>query len=230
MCVGAYLTYFGVRAITTADVGAAFENAESVMRFERRLSIAWEDALQEAVLEQGWIVDAANAVYVYGHWPAILLAGILLYRLRPARYRLMRNTMIITGAVGLVIFAAFPVAPPRLADPDVIDTVSTNLPGYRSLFPPSLVNEYAAMPSFHVGWDVAMGVAVWGATRNLLLRAVSVVVPAAQAAAVVLTANHYIVDGLVGVAIVVAALLVQRRIRHPVPARRESTGRGLATG
>ena len=223
LCVGGYLTYFGVRAITTGETDTAFDNAATVMRLERDAGIAIEQSVQDVVLDHHWIVDAANAVYIYGHWPAILLGGILLYRLRPARYRLLRNTMLLTGFVGLFIFALFPVAPPRLADPAVVDTVSAHSPGYRVLFPPSLVNEFAAVPSFHVGWDFALGVAIWGATTNLALRAASVALPAAQAVAVVLTANHYVVDGMLGIAIVLLALAAQRA----VAARRAAHGRSV---
>jgi hypothetical protein len=223
LCAGGYLTYFGVRAITTGETDTAFDNAAAVMRFERETGLAIEESVQRVVLDHRWVVDAANAVYIYGHWPAILLGGILLYRLRPPRYRLLRNTMLLTGLVGLFIFALFPVAPPRLADPAVVDTVSAHNPGYRVLFPPSLVNEFAAVPSFHVGWDFALGVAIWGATTNIALRAVSVVLPAAQAVAVVLTANHYIVDGMLGVAIVLLALGAQRA----VAARRAAHGRSV---
>ena len=68
---------------------------------------------------------------------------------------------------------------------------------YRALQPPGFTNQYAAFPSLHFGWNLLVGVAVWGATRNILLRLLSILGPAAMGAAVVLTANHYVLD-LVG--------------------------------
>ena len=112
-----------------------------------------------------------------------------------------------SGLIGLVIFAVFPVAPPRLTDLPLVDTVTRHEAGYRQIVPPAMVNEYAAMPSFHAGWNLLLGVVVFGATRHWLLRALAVLGPAAMILAVVVTANHFIVDVVAGVVIVLACLL-----------------------
>jgi membrane-associated phospholipid phosphatase len=96
-----------------------------------------------------------------------------------------------------------------------MDTVTLHSEAYRALQPPGLTNQYAAFPSLHFGWNVLVGVAVWGATRNVPLRLLSVVGPAAMAAAVVLTANHYVLDLVGGLAVVLFALWVVRR-RQPL--------------
>jgi membrane-associated phospholipid phosphatase len=210
----AYIVYFGVRAITQGSVADATDNALRVIRFERGLGIAWEGATQNAVLQSGVLVDAANAVYVYGHWPVLIIGGFLLFRYRREHYFRLRDVCLLSGLIGLLVFALFPVAPPRLTGLPLVDTVTRNAEGYRQLIPDSLVNEYAAMPSFHAGWNVLLGIVVFGATRNPLLRALSVVGPALMIAAVVLTANHYVVDVVAGVAIVLACLLVPR-CSHP---------------
>jgi membrane-associated phospholipid phosphatase len=134
---------------------------------------------------------------------------------RRERYMLLRNAMFLSGAIGFAFFALLPVAPPRLADPSLMDTVTLHSEAYRALQPPGLTNQYAAFPSLHFGWNVLVGVAVWGATRNVPLRLLSVVGPAAMAAAVVLTANHYVLDLVGGLAIVLFALWVVRR-RQPL--------------
>jgi len=123
---------------------------------------------------------------------------------------------LLSGLVGLVIFSLFPVAPPRLTDLPLVDTVTRDDAGYRQVVPPSLVNEYAAMPSFHAGWNLLVGIAVFSATRNPLLRALAVIGPATMIVAVVVTANHFVVDVVAGVAIVLACLL----LRDLVVARR----------
>jgi hypothetical protein len=206
----AYLTYFGVRALTESEPGRAFENAMTVHRVEVDLGVDWEGAVQGAVLGSRVLVDLTNAVYIYGHWPVLIVAGVLLYRYRRRHYYRLRNVCLLTGLVGLVIFAAFPVAPPRLTDLPVIDTVTRDAEGYRQLLPPSFVNEYAAMPSFHAGWNLLVGVIAFGAFRHWLARGFAVLMPAAMAFAVVATANHFVVDVLAGVAIVLLALVAAR--------------------
>ena len=48
--------------------------------------------------------------------------------------------------------------------------------------------------------NLLAAIALWGATDSRALRALVVIVPAAMAAAVVLTANHYVLDVLGGLA------------------------------
>lgn len=156
---------------------------------------------------------------MYGHWPVLLGAGVLLFRYRRSDYRVLRDACLLSGLFGLVIFAAFPVAPPRLTNLPLVDTVTKNAPGYRLLIPHSLVNEYAAMPSFHAGWNLLVGIVVFRATRNPLLRAFALVMPVAMGFAVIATANHFVLDVIVGVGIVLVALrganLLERRRSRP---------------
>lgn len=207
----AYLTYFGVRAVTEGHVDVALANADSLMRIERTLGIAWEHDLQAFVVDSDTLTGLADAVYIYGHWPLLISTGVVLYRFRRDRYYTLRDGCLLTGTVGLLIFALFPVAPPRLTDLPVLDTVTIRSPGYRRLLPPSLVNELAAMPSFHVGWNLLAGIVIFGSTRNPLWRAFAVLMPAAMGFAVIATANHFVIDVVVGVAIVLTALPVVQR-------------------
>ncbi|HET9738622.1 MAG TPA: phosphatase PAP2 family protein [Solirubrobacteraceae bacterium] len=204
----AYLVYFGVRAVTEGTAATAMNNAMDLIRFEQRLGIAWEGSMQEGIVGSRLLVDVANAVYIYGHWPVIILAGVLLFRRRRDHYYRLRNACLLSGLVGLAVFALYPVAPPRLTDLPLVDTVTRGAEGYRQLLPQDLVNQYAAMPSFHAGWNVLLGIVVFQATRHPLLRAVAVAGPAAMVFAVVATANHFVVDVIVGVAIVLAGLAV----------------------
>ena len=210
--VAAYLTYFGVRAGTEGAPWRAFDNAVALFRLEADLGLDWEGAVQSAVLRSQFLIDTANAVYIYGHWPVLIAAGVLLFRYRPRSYYRLRNVCLLTGLVGLVVFALFPVAPPRLTDLPVVDTITRDSEGYRQLLPPALVNQYAAMPSFHVGWNLVVGLVVFQATRNRLLRTFAVVMPAAMAFAVVATANHFVFDVVAGVAIVLVAFAIVRRL------------------
>jgi len=214
--VAAYLTYFGVRALTEGAVPQAHHNAGAVVDLERELGMAVEGQVQRAVLPHPVLVDAANAVYMYGHWPVIITGGVLLFRYRRQDYYRLRNAFLITGLVGLVVFAVFPVAPPRLTDLPLVDTVTSEAEGYRQILPASFVNEYAAMPSFHVGWNLLLGIVVYRAVRHWWLRGLAVVGPASMAVAVVVTANHYILDVVAGAAIVLLALalLVHAERRH----------------
>ncbi|HEY6886634.1 MAG TPA: phosphatase PAP2 family protein [Solirubrobacter sp.] len=205
-----YLTYFGVRAVTEGRVDRALANAASLVHLERVLGIAWEGAVQSTVAGSRFLEDLANAIYIYGHWPVLILAGVLLYRYRREHYYTLRNVCLLTGLLGLFVFALFPVAPPRLTDLPLVDTVTKGASGYRQILPAALVNQYAAMPSFHAGWNLAVGIVVFRATHHWALRLFAVLMPAAMMFAVVATANHFVIDVIVGVTLVLVALAVQR--------------------
>jgi membrane-associated phospholipid phosphatase len=202
----AYLTYFGVRALTQGNVGRAVDNALEIVHVERRFDLDWEDALQGLVLGERALVDAVNAMYIWGHWPLLVVGGVLLYHLGRREYRRLRNVVLISGGVGLLVFALFPVAPPRLAGVGLQDTITVHAGAYRSALPPALVNEYAAMPSFHAGWNLLLGIELFRASRHLLVRGFALVMPATMAFAVIATANHYVLDVVGGAAAVIAAL------------------------
>jgi PAP2 superfamily protein len=219
----AYGFYFGVRSITEGPPTAAFRHALDVVKLERSLGIDWERSVQDQILGSRLLTDVANAVYMYGHWPVIIVTGVLLFHYRRSHYYQLRNVCLLSGLVGLVIFALFPVAPPRLTDMPLVDTITKDADGYRQLVPSSLVNEYAAFPSFHAGWNVLLGIVVFRATHSRLLRALAVVGPTAMVVAVVATANHFVIDVVAGVVIVLAGLfalhVVQRRRSCTAPDR-----------
>jgi hypothetical protein len=218
----AYLSYAAVRVITEGSAHQAMANAAALFRLESAVGTAWEPALQRAVLGQPLLLDAAGDVYAFGYWPVILTAGVLLFRFRPEHCYRLRNTFLLSAVVGLVIFALLPVAPPRLAGVGVVDAITEHAGLYRRLVPASLVNEYAAMPSFHVGWTLVLGIVVLQATRRPVLRALAVLMPIAMTLAVVATANHFVADAVAGAAIASVMLVVVQSGERRAP--RRSTG------
>jgi membrane-associated phospholipid phosphatase len=202
----AYATYFGVRALTEGKVSSAIANAIDLVHVERNLDLDWEDAVQGVVLGEHALVDAVNAMYIWGHWPLLIVGGFLLFHLGQAEYRRLRTVILLSGALGLVVFAVFPVAPPRLAPVGLQDTVTLHSQTYRTVLPPSLINEYAAMPSFHAGWNLLLGIELFRVSRNVLLRVFAVLMPVAMAFSVVATANHFVLDVVGGALVVVTAL------------------------
>lgn len=206
--------YFLVRGLTEGDEALALDNAGSILDLERTLHLDLEAGLQRVVLERRLWVTIANWIYMWGHWPVIGVSLLALYIVNRRDYVVLRNAMFLSGAVGLVIFATYPVAPPRLLPPDAgyIDTVTTWSNSYRVMQPPALVNKYAAMPSFHVGWNLLVGITMIRSFRNRWIRGVAGVFPLLMAFAVIATANHYVLDLIVGIAIALGGLEVSNRL------------------
>src|SRR5258705_121648 len=80
----------------------------------------------------------------------------------------------------------------------MVDAVTATSDAYRVLQPAMFTNQYAAMPSLQVGWDLLIGLAIMAAARRPLVRAIGAALPVFMFASVVLTANHYIVDAVIG--------------------------------
>lgn len=206
LITGAILAYFGVRNLTAGNVDPAFDNAERIYDLEQDLGIAWEDELQDVVLDNDRLVDVANWVYIWGHWPVILGAAVALFLLRRDRYVLLRNALFVSGAIGFLFFALFPVAPPRLLDLGLVDTVTERSHAYRALQPPGLTNQYAAFPSLHAGWNLLVGIVLVLAFSHVAVRVFAVAMPVAMALAVVMTANHFLLDVPAGAIVVLVGL------------------------
>jgi hypothetical protein len=218
--VGAIVAYFGVRGLTEGDPLAAHRNAERLIELERAAGLAVERELQEALSSHDWIVTAANWVYIWGHWPIVVATLIWLLRSHRLGYADLRNAMIISGLIGLIVFATFPVAPPRLYDASFVDTVTERSYSYRVLQPPAFVNRYAAMPSLHFGWNLLVAIAWYRFGRWRNHRLAAVLMPAAMAWAVVATANHWVIDVIIGGVIALAGLALAHVWRVSVVERR----------
>jgi len=215
LIAGAILAYFGIRNLTAGSPDPAFDNAERLIAFQERIGIDWEDELQSLVIDHGLLIDVANWVYIWGHWPVILSTAVVLFALRRGRYVLLRNALFVSGAIGFLFFALFPVAPPRYLELGLVDTVTERSYAYRALQPPGLTNQYAAFPSLHAGWNLLVGIALFLSFSRPVVRAFALAMPLAMALAVVVTANHFVIDVAAGVAVVLvglgAAVVMARR-------------------
>jgi hypothetical protein len=211
----AALLYSLVRGLTDDRVSLAYENAERVIAFQRTLGFFVEPDIQSWVAGHDAVINTINAVYIAGYWPVLVGTFAWLLIRRPARYPLFRNALLASGAITLVIFALFPLAPPRfLPEHGFIDTVSENSAAYRDFSASPFVNEYAAMPSLHFGWILLVGIAWATVGRTALAKAAGVAMPVLMFTAIVLTGNHYIVDGIVGGLVVLLGLAVAAAIER----------------
>ena len=209
------VVYFGVRGLTAGSPETARDHARDILALEKDLGLDVEAGVQALLVDVEPLTTFANWVYIWGHWPVIALT-LLWLALNDRRFFLrLRNAMIASGALGLCVYTTYPVAPPRLLGTGYVDTITEQSNSYRVLQPPAFVNQYAAMPSLHVGWDLLVGLAIATAATTALLRFVGRLMPVLMAAATVLTANHYVLDVLAGAAFGLAgwaiALQLERR-------------------
>lgn len=245
----AFLLYFAVRGSVVDRPAEAFANALDVISVQRKLGFLWEPDMHEWVLGNLSLVQAANIVYFWLHFPLIVVFGICLYLRGRHRYTFLRDAFLASGAISLIVYGLYPVAPPRLL-PQLAQELGLPLPGdvagfvdtmnvylkyaYQTQETGAFVNPYAAMPSLHFGWDFLLGLGIIWVSRRPWALMLGVALPVMQILAVVITANHYLLDVFAGMAVSVLGLPVaaafqrwvypplsrfaERRFGHPLGA------------
>ncbi|MDY7105648.1 MAG: phosphatase PAP2 family protein [Actinomycetota bacterium] len=195
--------YRVVRLFSNDELGAAFRNARRVISIEQVFGMFTEAHLQQLALTNEWLIWLLNHYYFAMHFSVTTVVMVVLYLWRPANYRQARLVMIGTTTGGLLLHLVFPLAPPRmLPGHGFVDTLARFGPKiYDSEELASAANQIAAMPSLHVGWALIVCWAVVTSFRTPW-RWVAVAHPTLTILAVVLTANHYWLDGLVAAALV----------------------------
>ena len=220
----AFLAYNLGRLLATHELGRANANAWRVHEAEAWLRLPAEATVQTWALTHGWAIDLANRYYVSVHFPLTIAVLVWLYHCRRPAYRWAKRSLLVATTLALMVHIALPVTPPRLLGG--LGMVDTGHAGGMSIYQApvlgSMSNEYAAMPSLHVGWALLLAV-VLVVTCRTRWRWLWFLHPLATLFVVVSTANHYWLDGLAGSALVLLALWLSRPGRVQVAMSRISS-------
>jgi membrane-associated phospholipid phosphatase len=223
-----FLLYFLVRGAVIDRTHDALANARWIVDLQSSVGLFVEPGLNRWVLEQSVPLRVVNFVYFWLDFPLIIGVGLVLFWLRRNSYTVLRDALLISGGMALIVYWVYPVAPPRyLKEWGFIDTLAQySQLAYQTQSTKPFVNPYAAVPSLHVGWALLLALVVFHATRRWSLRLAALVVLALQAVSVLATANHFLFDALVGIVIALLALWVAFWLqRHGYPSVRSWFGR-----
>jgi len=216
----AYLVYTVARFFTIGDLASAKDNAHWIVDFQNSLNIGVEASVQGA-LDGTWVLWVLNRLYLLAQLGVIPAVLIFLYHRSHAIYATLRNTILATWLISVPVYGFFPVAPPRLADIGISDTITSQTGiDMTSNFSTKFFNELAAVPSLHVGFAVAVGFALFSVLKNPALRWLALLWGPVVGLAVVATGNHFVFDMIAGVLASVAgyglAVIAARiRIKRP---------------
>lgn len=202
-----YFAYSYVRSLAPDSRELAEKHGQQIMDLQKVLHLDMEKWINEVVARTSWLQESMNFYYGAFHFlvPVSLLAW--LYLRRPATYRWGRSALCFATLLGLVGFLLYPLAPPRLMpDLNFVDTIN----GPQDFDDPSfgvltgVSNQYAAMPSLHVGWSLWAALVIIRITPHLWVKLLGALYPLLTTVVVMGTANHYLLDAAGG-AVVVAA-------------------------
>jgi membrane-associated phospholipid phosphatase len=207
------LVYETVRNLSSAKPAKAYANAMRLIGWQRDLSIWHEHGIQQWALGFTPMIIAANYFYGSVYIIATVLGLVFLYRYHGDDYALWRNTLAIGTLLGLIGFATFPLMPPRLLDVmgdghtyfGFVDTLIEypTFWSFDSEAMKTISNQFAAMPSLHCAWAF-WGLAVfYPRVRSWWAKSLAVLYPITTIYVVVITGNHYFLDALGGLFIMV---------------------------
>jgi hypothetical protein len=211
----AITVYFLIRASHPDDGWQSVRRSLAIIRLESHVGVFREPSIQQWFLPHEWAIDVANTVYVWGMYPVLIAVAIWLafHDLRSFRY--VRNVMLVSACLGVAGYWLIPAAPPRLLDAygfhyGFVDTIHQSTAPARDYQPGFFKNPYAALPSFHFAWVALAGAAVWTNTRSRALRAAAAAFCLVMFWAIIVTANHFFFDLLLGVLTVLIAWLITK--------------------
>jgi hypothetical protein len=212
-----YACYSAGRLLARGDVTTAVDHGLAILRVEKFLHINAEHPLNRLFTHEAWLGVPADFWYASLHYvvtPAIL---VWLFRSRSTLYRAARTWLMTSTFIGLIGFTLMPTCPPRLlsAGHGFVDTMaqysSWGWWGGEASAPRGLggmTNQYAAMPSLHVGWSLWCGVILWRHGRTRTAKVAAVLYPLLTTIVVMGTANHYFLDAVAGAAVMGVGLLL----------------------
>ena len=204
-----YELYGTARGHIHPAAGPAVDHAEDLIRVERALGLFQEGRLQGAFLGHTTVVQFWNIYYGTVHFVVPVLGLWLLWRRRPGDYARARTVLLAMCFGSLVVFALYPLAPPRYmpARYGFVDT-GARFGGLGPLDSGSMkdTNPFAAMPSLHIGWSVWSAWVLVPLLSRRPARVAAAAYPLVTLTAIVVTGNHWILDGAGGVAAFGSAL------------------------
>ncbi|MFJ6215358.1 phosphatase PAP2 family protein [Streptomyces sp. NPDC092296] len=225
-----YAAYDGSRLVVAGGLPEALRNGHRLLSAETWLHLAPEHWLNDAFTRHAWLAVPADFAYATLHYlvtPAVL---VWVWRKHGDRYRHARTWLGISTVLGLIGFTTMPTAPPRLLEASYGFTDSMRQHagigwwGGEASAPKGmgdLTNQFAAMPSLHVGWALWCGLMLWFSARHLAVRVAGLLYPVLIAVVVMGTANHYLLDAVAGCAVMgLGALLAAPALRLTDRSRR----------
>ncbi|MGP3924132.1 phosphatase PAP2 family protein [Streptomyces sp. 8N616] len=196
-----YWTYSLIRNAVPEQKREALQNADWIWRAEEVLGIAVERTVNHAVNSVEWLIVGMNYYYATLHFIVTIGVLVWLYRGHPGRYAATRLVLFATTGVALLGYYVYPLAPPRLMSGEgFIDTVLVH-ETWGSMASGNLANmsnQYAAMPSMHIGWSVWCGITIVMLARPLWAKTLGWLYPSFTLLVIVATANHFWLDAVGG--------------------------------
>jgi hypothetical protein len=198
----------------------AFGNAREIIAAEQTLNVFVEPHIQAWAMSSGLLIDGLSWVYVNAQTSVTLGALVFIYLRRNESFYFVRNMMLVAMTLALIGYVVFPTAPPRFFPEwgfsDSVSDVTGVAPDSTTV--DALFNPYAAIPSMHVAFALMIGWSLARLVRHPLVRAAWWAYPVLVTFVIVATANHFLVDAVLGAFVAGVSALAARELARTRPA------------
>ncbi|MGW6724097.1 phosphatase PAP2 family protein [Streptomyces sp. NPDC054995] len=232
-----YWLYSLVRNAVPEQKAAALANADWIWSAEKSLGLAFEESVNHAVNSVTWLIVSMNYYYATLHFVVTIGVLVWLFRRHPGRYAATRLVLFATTGVALLGYYLYPLAPPRLMNgANFIDTVLVH-ETWGSMASgnfKNMSNQYAAMPSMHIGWSLWCGLTIFALASAPWAKILGLLYPTLTLVVIVATANHFWLDAVGGMACLAFGYAVSRAwygsLPHHLPKWVPGARKGRLTG
>jgi hypothetical protein len=198
----AYLGYRLVRGFVEGNANEAFAHARDLISLERGMHLFVEPSVQAWASSSHVVMTISSWIYVNAQTSVTVAALVYLYLRHNGNFYFVRNMFMIAMAIALVGYTAFPTAPPRfMPEWGFVDSVSdftgVHVDGHASSIN-AVTNLYAAVPSMHVAFALMIGWSLARLVRTSVARIAWALYPFLMTFVIVVTANHFLVDAMLG--------------------------------
>lgn len=215
-----YAVWRVARKLPLAQDDGAIERARSIVDFQEAIFLPTELSLQQFILRNDWLGWPTTLYYAVLHVPALIAFLVWLFVFHRPHFAHWRNGLVFLTGMCLVI-RFWRVAPPRfLADLGYEDLSERFGPSIYGPVGTGVSDQFAAMPSIHVGWAAVVSLGIFALSTSrwrwlfLLHMIITIIVVSASG-------NHWWLDGIVAIGLLVAGLWLDTFIRLRVARRGE---------
>lgn len=216
-----YSVWRVARVLPLKHNAGAIDRARRINDWQQAIHLPSELSVQQFVVEHDLLARFTNYYYAAVHVPSIIIFLIWLFTFHRDHYLRWRTGLVFLTACCLFI-RFIRVAPPRFV-PE-LDFVSLSKRYGLDVYGPvgtGVSDQFAAMPSIHVGWAAVVGLGMFAASKNPAVRALGLAHLAFTIFIVAATGHHWWADGAVAIALLGVGLVLndQIRARFSRPAR-----------
>jgi hypothetical protein len=204
--------YDAITNLAPLRLHPAIAHALGVLHLEQALHLDPELALDRWLAGHHTLGLILSDYYDNAHFVVTLGLLAFLWWRRADIYRPLRNVLVLVNVLAFIVFWRYPVAPPRMLVHQGFSDVVASSHAFGSSHAggplASQANQLAAMPSLHIAWALWCTLALWSVSKRRLVRVLALLYPCLTAFAVLATGNHFVLDILAGVLVLVLAAAI----------------------